>query len=88
MLSEGLAEEKRPEDRGSHGVIIDLRTGEIDEGRLPKGIRSKDLKHMSELVAKHHDTLAGYWESFHGTKVVREVAPCTLEGQEQLDPKQ
>ncbi len=76
---------KRPEDLGSHGVIIDLRTGEIDEARLPKGIRGKDLKRMSELVAKHHDTLAGYWEAFHGTKVFPEVEPCTLDTRETPD---
>lgn len=71
---------KRPEDRGSHGVIIDLQTGEVDEDRLPKGVRTKDIKRMSKLVEKHHPELCTLWEKNNGTKVgVPDDEPCTLD---------
>jgi len=71
---------KRPEDRGSHGVIIDLRNGDVCEERLPKGIRTKHIKRMGELVEKHHAELCLLWEKNNGTKVVvPDDEACTLD---------
>ncbi|MFI2101761.1 DUF4160 domain-containing protein [Isoptericola sp. NPDC019693] len=70
---------KRREDLGSHGVIIDLRNGEVDEDRLPRGVRKKDTKRMGKLVEKHHAELSMLWEKNNGSKVFPETEPCTLD---------
>ncbi len=50
------------------GIKIDLATG-AERQPLPPNVRSKQLKNIKALVAKHHEALCDTWTSYHGTKV-------------------
>lgn len=73
-------------DFGSHGVIIDLRNGDVCEERLPKGVRTKDIQRMGELVEKHHAELCLLWEKNNGSKVFPDDEACSLDAGDTSSP--
>ncbi|RVW02432.1 DUF4160 domain-containing protein [Rhodococcus spongiicola] len=48
---------------------VDLTTGELS-GNVPKGLSAKDIRGFQDLVGKHHDQLASWWQDYHGDPVV------------------
>lgn len=70
---------KRPGVRDRvEDIKINLETSEI-EGKLPKGVKPKQLRKIRALVAEHHEALCSTWTTYHGTEVskpqISEVAP-------------
>lgn len=60
---------KRPGVRDKvDDIKINLETGEI-EGKLPRDVKSKQLKKVRELVTEYHDVLCRTWTTYHGTEV-------------------